>query len=75
LAHAEYYALLLLASFGMMLLAGSNNFMAAFVSLETFSLAMYVLAGFNKKLRANGKRRSSIPAGAFAAAFSFLGWH
>jgi NADH-quinone oxidoreductase subunit N len=74
LEHAEYYALLLLAAFGIMLLAGSTHFISAFVSLETFSLAMYVLAGFNKRLHAN--REAALKyflLGAFAAAFFLFG--
>jgi NADH-quinone oxidoreductase subunit N len=58
----------------MMLLAGSTSFISAFVSLETFSLAMYVLAGFNKRLHAN--REAALKyflLGAFAAAFFLFG--
>jgi NADH-quinone oxidoreductase subunit N len=39
----EYHALLLAAAAGMSLLAVSNSFVTAFVALELFSLALYVL--------------------------------
>ncbi len=74
LDHAEYYALLLFALFGMMQLCGSVNFLGTFVDLETFSLAMYVLAGFNKRLA--GNREAALKyflPGAFAAAFFLFG--
>ena len=44
--YGEYYMLLLLATVGMMLMAGANDLIIVFLGLETFSLALYVLAGF-----------------------------
>ena len=46
---AEYFALLLLAVAGMMFLAKSGNMITAFVSLEIFSVALYILCGFSSK--------------------------
>jgi len=46
---AEYFALLLLAVTGMMFLAKSGNMITAFVSLEIFSVALYILCGFSSK--------------------------
>jgi NADH-quinone oxidoreductase subunit N len=74
LAQAEYYALLLFAVFAMMVFSSCSNLMAAFVALETFSLAMYVLAGFNRKSRPN--REAALKyflMGAFAAGFFLFG--
>jgi NADH-quinone oxidoreductase subunit N len=74
LVFAEYYALLLFAVAGMMIFASSSNLMLAFVALETFSLAMYVLAGFNRRNRAN--REAALKyflMGAFAAGFLLFG--
>lgn len=42
----EYYALLLSALLGMVLLATAAHFMTAFLGLELLSLALYILAGF-----------------------------
>ena len=74
LLFGEYFALLLFAVAGMMIFASSSNLMLAFIALETFSLAMYVLAGFNRRLRAN--REAALKyflIGAFAAAFLLFG--
>ncbi len=74
LVQAEYYALLLFAVAGMMFFAGASNLMAAFVALETFSLAMYVLAGFNRRNKDN--REAALKyflIGAFAAGFFLFG--
>ncbi|GCF06735.1 NADH-quinone oxidoreductase subunit N [Dictyobacter arantiisoli] len=42
----EYYALMLLAMTGMLLMAGATNFAIVFVGLEIFSLALYILCSF-----------------------------
>ncbi len=42
----EYYALMLAAIMGMVLLATAQHFMTAFLGLELLSLALYILAGF-----------------------------
>jgi len=42
----EYYALLLLATSGMMLMAAATNFMTIFLGLELLSLSLYILSGF-----------------------------
>jgi NADH-quinone oxidoreductase subunit N len=42
----EYYALMLSAVLGMVLLATAQHFMTAFLGLELLSLALYILAGF-----------------------------
>ncbi len=74
LLHAEFYALLLFALGAMELITVSQDLMLSFVALETFSLAMYVLAGFNKAW--HGNREAALKyflLGAFAAAFFVLG--
>jgi NADH-quinone oxidoreductase subunit N len=42
----EYYALMLLATFGMMIMAASISFLTVFLGLEMLSLALYILCGF-----------------------------
>lgn len=45
----EYYALLLLSTVGMMVVASANDLIALFVGFELASMSTYVLAGFEKK--------------------------
>ena len=46
---AEYFSLILMTVFGMMFLAKSGNLITAFVSLEIFSISLYILCGFSAK--------------------------
>ena len=56
----EYYALVLLATAGMMFLAGADDLIVLFLGLEVMSVAVYVLAGFNRaRPRSRPRRRSS----------------
>jgi NADH-quinone oxidoreductase subunit N len=70
----EYYALWLLATIGMMLMAAATNFLIVFLGLEMLSLALYILSGYL------ARRRSSQEAGmkyfllsSFASAFLLYG--
>lgn len=45
----EYFALLLLATVGMMFLVSTENTLLIFVSLELLSLCLYVMTAFNKQ--------------------------
>ena len=45
----EYAAILLAATLGAMLLCGSTDLISVFVSLETLSVASYLLAGYMKR--------------------------
>ena len=44
----EYYPLILLATSGMMFLAGAEDLIVLFLGLEVMSVAVYVLAGYNR---------------------------
>jgi NADH-quinone oxidoreductase subunit N len=44
--HGEYYALVLFAVSGMMLMGSATNFMTIFLGLEILSLALYILSAF-----------------------------
>jgi NADH-quinone oxidoreductase subunit N len=44
----EYYALLLASCAGMMLMAAGTSFMTLFLAVELLSLALYILAGFER---------------------------
>jgi NADH-quinone oxidoreductase subunit N len=49
----EFVAFLLVAAAGMDLMAASNSFISLFVSLETFSIALYALCAFDTKSSAS----------------------
>src|SRR5260370_36495106 len=44
--HPEFYALLLFATAGMLMMAASNELVMVFLGLEILSIATYVMAGF-----------------------------
>lgn len=46
--HAEYLAIILLATVGLMLLVGSEELLMIFIGLELTGLSLYVLTGFDK---------------------------
>ncbi|MDH5789884.1 MAG: NADH-quinone oxidoreductase subunit N, partial [Nitrospinota bacterium] len=46
---SEYFCLVLMAVVGMMFLAKSGNMITAFISLEIFSISLYILCGFSAK--------------------------
>ena len=48
----ELPVLIVLASLGMSLMVSANNFIALYMGLELQSLALYVLAAFNREFRA-----------------------
>jgi NADH-quinone oxidoreductase subunit N len=70
----EYYALLLFAALGAMLMAGASDLLLLFMALETLSLPLYVLAGY-----ARASRRSQEAGmkyfllGSFASALFLYG--
>ncbi len=69
-----YFALLLLASAGMLALAQGADFLTIFLGLEIFSLALYILVGFNRKdLRSGEAALKYFLLGAFASAFFLYG--
>jgi NADH-quinone oxidoreductase subunit N len=47
----EYYALVLFSTLGMSLMAASSNIVMLYLSLETTSIALYMLAGFMRDTR------------------------
>ena len=69
-----YYALLLLATAGMTAMATASDFMTIFVALEIFSLALYILAGFNRRDARSGEAALKyFLLGAFASGFFLYG--
>ncbi len=72
--YGEYYALLLFATSGMVLMAGSTNLVTIFLGLEILSLALYILAGLNRRdIRSNEAALKYFLLGAFATGFVLYG--
>jgi NADH-quinone oxidoreductase subunit N len=70
----EYYPLLMLATVGMMLLAGSADLITLFLGLEVMSISVYVLAGFDRTRRASAEAALKyFLIGAFASGFLLYG--
>jgi len=70
----EYYPLLLFAVLGMMLMGGGEDLMVIFLGLELMSVAVYVLAGFNRRsARSAEAALKYFLLGAFASAFLLYG--
>jgi NADH-quinone oxidoreductase subunit N len=71
---AEYYALVLFATAGMMLLAAAGDLVVIFLALELMSLSLYVLAGLFKRELASGEASMKyFLLGAFASSFLLYG--
>jgi NADH-quinone oxidoreductase subunit N len=70
----EYYPLILLGAAGMMFLCGAEDLIVLFLGLEVMSVAVYVLAGYN---RANASSAEAalkyFLIGAFASGFLLYG--
>jgi NADH-quinone oxidoreductase subunit N len=72
--HAEYYALILAATLGMIVMAASNDLITIFLGLELMSLALYVLVGFRRgRLESNEAALKYFLLGAFASGFLLYG--
>ena len=70
----EYYALLLLISAGMMAMAAAMDLMVVFLSLEVFSLGLYILSGLNRNdPRSSEAAMKYFLLGAFASGFFVYG--
>ena len=70
----EYYALMLLATIGMMILAAATSFLTVFLGLEMLSLALYILSGF--VLRRSSSQESGMKyflLSSFASGFLLYG--
>ncbi|HUR93443.1 MAG TPA: NADH-quinone oxidoreductase subunit N [Gemmatimonadales bacterium] len=70
----EYYPLILLATAGMMFLGGAEDLIVLFLGLEVMSVAVYVLAGFNRASAFSGEAALKyFLIGAFASGFLLYG--
>jgi len=72
--HVEYFFLILLSTVGMMIMASSIDLISIFLGLEVMSIALYVLAGFNRTdPRSNEASLKYFLIGAFASGFLLYG--
>jgi NADH-quinone oxidoreductase subunit N len=70
----EYYVLLIFATLGMMLMAAGEDLMVIFLGLELMSVAVYVLAGFDRRsARSAEAALKYFLLGAFASGFLLYG--
>jgi len=70
----EYHALLMFATFGMMLMASGNDLVIIFLGLETLSIATYVMCGLRRgDLKSNESAMKYFILGSFASAFLLYG--
>lgn len=72
---AEYVAVILFATTGLILMAAAQQLLVVFVSLELASLSLYLLAGFDKTSRASAEAGLKyFLFGSMAAAFLLFGF-
>ena len=70
----EYYALILFATAGMMIMAAASDLIVIFLGLEVMSIAVYVLAGiWRRNLRSIEAALKYFLLGAFASGFLLFG--
>jgi NADH-quinone oxidoreductase subunit N len=71
----EYYALLLFACLGMMLMASGTDLIVLFLGLETMALSFYVLTGFlRREKRSNEAALKYVLLGAFSSGILAYGF-
>src|SRR5207302_4131384 len=71
----EYYALVLFASVGMMLMASGIDLIVMFLGLETMALSFYVLTGFlRREKRSNEAALKYVLLGAFSSGILAYGF-
>ena len=74
LHYGEYYALLLFSAVGGMIMAASADLITIFLGLETLSIPLYALAGFNRwSPRSNESALKYFLLGSFSSAFFLYG--
>jgi NADH-quinone oxidoreductase subunit N len=74
LHHGEYYALILSATTGMMLLDGALSLMVVFLAIELLSISLYILSGFDRAdSRSQEAAMKYLLLGGFASGFLLYG--
>jgi len=69
----EYYALILLSTLGMMLMAATADLISLYISLELTSISLYVLVGFLKDRKSTEASLKYLLLGAIASAVLLYG--
>lgn len=69
----EYYALILLSTLGMMLMAATTELISIYVALELTSISLYVLVGFLKDPKSSESSLKYMLLGAIASAVLLYG--
>lgn len=69
----EYLTLLLFATFGMMIMVLGADLLMIFLGLETMSICLYVLAGFQRRATSNESSFKYFILGAFSTGFFLYG--
>jgi NADH-quinone oxidoreductase subunit N len=70
----EYYALLLISTMGMMVMANTTDLVVMFIGLEVMSVPLYVMAGLARRsLESNEAGIKYFIMGSFASAFLLMG--
>jgi NADH-quinone oxidoreductase subunit N len=73
--HGEYYALILFAGVGMMLMASGIDLIVMFLGLETMALSFYILTGFlRREKRSNEAALKYVLLGAFSSGILAYGF-
>jgi NADH-quinone oxidoreductase subunit N len=74
ISHGEYYALLLLATVGMMIMGSAMDLIIVFLGLEVLSISLYILAGYARdRLVSEEAGLKYFLLGSFASAFFLYG--
>ncbi len=72
--NTEFYAVLLLATLGMLIMASSRHLMVIYLGLEILSIAFYILIGMNRtRVKSLEAAFKYFLLGAFASAFFLYG--
>lgn len=72
--HGEYYALVLFATIGMMIMASGAELITIFLGIELMSISLYVLAGYTRsRLISNESSLKYYVLGSFASGFLLYG--
>jgi NADH-quinone oxidoreductase subunit N len=69
----EYYALILIATIGMMLMAATTDLISLFISLELTSISLYILVSFLKDRKSTEASLKYLLLGAIASAVLLYG--
>ncbi|WP_448383492.1 NADH-quinone oxidoreductase subunit N [Desulfosoma sp.] len=72
--HSEYYALMLLCTVGMMIMAGAAELITIFLGVELMSISLYALAGYTRtRMLSNEAAIKYFILGSFASGFLIYG--